>query len=425
MENVPRPEGGALDSGRGTCYNRPIRATRKGEGSFYMNQKEINELRRRFRPEKNAISRIYGCYVNGNREIVSYLDTSLGLMPEEEVELYLERLKKTLTGSLGKNLIDIVFSTKQVMDSDEHRLLSDLRNSQLQDGDAREAFYRTVIDQLDLGEHGYLILLASDVYDVPRRGRDTDESENMFSYIICALCPVKDAGYELRYFHDANEFHGSAIGQMVDNTALGFLFPAFDDRAANIYNALYYTRKPGELHQELIDAVFRTGPLMSAEEQREAFHDVLSESLAEECGYELLRTVHEQLLERIEERREEQNPEPLSLTPRELCDILENGGASAERLEAFERSCGERFGENAVLSPANLIDSKRFEIITPEARVMVNPSCSYVVEYRVIDGRKYLLIPAEHAVTVNGMPVRAVSGPEEDAGTAQGPESEG
>ncbi|MBR4211400.1 MAG: DUF4317 domain-containing protein [Oscillibacter sp.] len=377
-----------------------------------MNQKEVNELRRRFRPEKNAISRIYGCYVNGNREIVSYLDTSLGLMPEEEVELYLARLKKTLTGSLGKNLIDIVFSTQQVMDSDEHKLLSDLRNSQLQNADAREAFYRTVIDQLDLGENGYLILLASDVYDVPRRGRDgrdrADESENMFSYIICALCPVKDAGYALRYFHDANEFHGSAIGQMVDNTYLGFLFPAFDDRAANIYNALYYARKPGDLHQEFIDAVFRTGPVMSADEQREAFHDVLSESLEDECGYDLLQTVHEQLLERMEEHREEQNPEPLSLTPRELCDILGNGGASPERLEAFERSCGERFGENAALTPENLIDSKRFEIITPEARVTVNPSCSYVVEYRVIDGRKYLLIPADHDVTVNGMPVRVV-----------------
>ena len=387
-----------------------------------MNLKEVSELRRRFRPERNAISRIYGCYVNGNREIVSYLDTSLGLMPEEEVELYLARLKKTLTGSLGKNLLDIVFSTKQVMDSDEHKLLSDLRNSQLQNADAREAFYNVVIEQLDLGENGYLILLASDAYDVPRRGRDgaDDESENMFTYMICAICPVKDAGYALRYFHDDNEFHGGALGRMVDNTYLGFLFPAFDDRAANIYNALYYARKPGDLHQEFIDAVFHTGPLMSADEQREAFHDVLSESLADECGYDLIQTVHEQLLERMEEHKDEQNPEPLTMSPRELCDILENGGASAERLEAFERSCGERFGENAILSPSNLIDSKRFEIITPEARISVNPSCSYVAEWRIIDGRKYLLIPAEHDVTVNGMPVStATPGAQESASPAE------
>lgn len=391
-----------------------------------MNLKEVSELRRRFRAEKNAISRVYGCYVNGNREIVSYLDASLGLMPEEEMELYLSRLKKSLTGSLGKNLLDIVFTTQQVMESDEHRLLSDLRNSQLQNADARDSFYQAVIDALDLGENGYLILLASDVYDVPRRGRDgesrLDESETAFSYMICAICPVKDAGYVLRYFHDANEFHGGALGQMVDNTYLGFLFPAFDDRAANIYNALYYARKPGDLHQEFIDAVFNTGPLMSADEQREAFHDALEESLAEECRYDLLQTVHEQLLERMAEHKEEQIPEPLTMSPRELCDILENGGASSERLEAFERSCGERFGENAVLSPENLIDSKRFEIITPEARVTVNPSCSYVVEYRIIDGRKYLLIPADHDVTVNGMPVSTVAPGTENAPPEEGAE---
>lgn len=392
-----------------------------------MNLKEVSELRRRFRAEKNAISRVYGCYVNGNREIVSYLDASLGLMPEEEMELYLSRLKKSLTGSLGKNLLDIVFTTQQVMESDEHRLLSDLRNSQLQNADARDSFYQAVIDALDLGENGYLILLASDVYDVPRRGRDgesrLDESETAFSYMICAICPVKDAGYVLRYFHDANEFHGGALGQMVDNTYLGFLFPAFDDRAANIYNALYYARKPGDLHQEFIDAVFNTGPLMSADEQREAFHDALEESLAEECRYDLLQTVHEQLLERMAEHKEEQIPEPLTMSPRELCDILENGGASSERLEAFERSCGERFGENAVLSPENLIDSKRFEIITPEARVTVNPSCSYVVEYRIIDGRKYLLIPADHDVTVNGMPVSTVAPGTENAPPEEGAEN--
>ena len=95
-----------------------------------MNQKEVRELKRRFRPDKNAISRIYGCFVDPNRRIISYLDESLGLMPEDEVEKYLNLLKKTLSGTLGKNLIDIVFSTQQVVDSPEHRLLTRLRDTQ-------------------------------------------------------------------------------------------------------------------------------------------------------------------------------------------------------------------------------------------------------------------------------------------------------
>ena len=170
-----------------------------------MNLKEVSELRRRFRPENSAVSRVYGCYVNGSsREIISYLDESLGNMPLEEAEKYLSLLKKSLSGALGKNLIDVVFSTAQVMDSDEHRLLSALRESELKDGEIRETFYRAVIDALDMGDNNYLILLAHDAYDVPHRGKDGEadpgRSEEVFSYILCSVCPVKNCKMELGYF---------------------------------------------------------------------------------------------------------------------------------------------------------------------------------------------------------------------------------
>ena len=161
-----------------------------------MNQKEISELRRRFKADRCAISRIYGCYVNSNKEVVSYIDESLGVMPAEEAEKYLELLKKTLSGTLGKNLIDIVFSTSQVMDSEEHRRLMALRDSGLNDGEIRQEFYQKVIETLDMGESNYLILLAHDAYDVPYRGKDgsinADASDQVFSYIVCCICPVKD-----------------------------------------------------------------------------------------------------------------------------------------------------------------------------------------------------------------------------------------
>lgn len=244
-----------------------------------MNQKEISELKRRFRLGKNAIGRIYGCYVNSQKEIVSYLDESLDRMPEEEAEKYLALLKKTLSGALGRNLIDIVFSTQQVADSDEHRRLMALRDSRLKDGEVRQEFYQTVIDSLDMGESNYLILLAHDAYDVPHRGKDgedrADEGDTVFSYIVCCVCPVKDGKLELSYCAGENEFHNCAPSQIVSPPELGFLFPAFDDRAANIYNALTYARKPDELHQEFLDAIFHTEPPMSAGEQREAFQTAL------------------------------------------------------------------------------------------------------------------------------------------------------
>lgn len=374
-----------------------------------MNQKEISELRRRWRPEKNGVSRIYGCYVNGNKEIVSNLDESLGMMSEEEAGKYLSLLKKALSGTLGKNLIDIVFSTQQVMDSEEHRLLSSLRSSALKDGQLRSAFYQKVIDSLDMGGCGYLLLLACDAYDVPRRGKDgelqADGAEDVFSYLLCCICPVKMGRAELNYFPGDNEFHYTA-GQVVSLPELGFLFPAFDDRAANIYNALFYSRKPDELHQEFIDAVFHTDPPMSAAEQREAFQETLSQALEEVCSIEVVQSIHEQLTDHIARHKESKSPEPLTVTVEDIGGILQDCGVPQEQVSAFQAGCGERFGADAVLNPANLIDAGKFEVKTGQASVSVSPECSYLVETRMIDGKKYLLIPAGEDVEVNGQTVR-------------------
>ena len=379
-----------------------------------MNGKEVSELRRRFRPEKSAGSRVYGCYVNGSsREIISYLDESLGNMPLEEAEKYLSLLKKSLSGSLGKHLIDVVFSTAQVADSDEHRLLSALRDSGLKDGGVREEFYRTVIQALDMGEENYLVLLAHDAYDVPRRGRDgeidPDGADEVFSYILCSVCPVKTCKMELGYFPGENEFHSCAAGQVVSAPELGFLFPAFDDRAANIYNALFYSRKPDQIHQEFLDAVFRTEPPMSAAEQKEAFQGALSGALEGACSLEVVQAVHGRLLEKIEANREDKEAEPLALSAGEIGGILRECGVAEERAAAFQAQCGEAFG-GAALNPENLIDAKRFDVKTEQATISLDPAYSYLVETRVIDGRKYLLIPAGEDVEVNGLPVEVTVG---------------
>lgn len=378
-----------------------------------MNQREISELRRRWRPEKSAVSRIYGCFVNSAKKIVSDLDESLGAMPQEEAEEYLGLLKKALSGTPGKNLIDIVFSTQQVADSQEHRLLSSLRTSALKDREARAAFYQRVIDSLDMGDDSYLLLLACDAYDVPHRGRDgeiqADASDEVFTYIVCCVCPVRTGKAELGYFPGDNEFHCTA-GQSVCPPELGFLFPAFDGRTANIYNALFYARKPDQLHQEFIDAVFHTEPPMSAAEQRESFQEALSEALEESCSVEVARTVHERLAERITQHKESRDPEPLAVTARDIGGILRDCGVPRERVDTFRERCDERFGADAALRPANLIDDKKFELRTDQATVSVDPACSYLVETRVIDGRKYILVPVEEDVEINGLPVRFAAG---------------
>ena len=382
-----------------------------------MNQKELNEIRRRIAPNKCGISKLYGCFVNNSsKEIISRIDTSLGLLSEFENEKYLSLLKKVLSGGLGKNLIDITFSTQQVMKGEEHKLLSDLRKSGLNDPGLREEFFQKVIQAVTMEDTNYLILLAYDSYDVPYKSKDdetqADASDTVYTYLLCSICPVKDGKPELAYFPGENQFHSSGISHTVAPPALGFLFPAFDDRAANIYNALYYAKDPNELHQTFIDTVFHTEPPMSAGKQKETFHTVLSDALDEDCSFDVLQQVHEQIREVILDHKESKDPNPLELSPQELGTILKGGGVPGERVQEFQKKCAQEFGTDTSLKPSNLIDSKKFTIETPQVKISVDPEASYLVETRVIGGRKYILIPADDGVEVNGIPVQFPEGKE-------------
>ncbi len=374
-----------------------------------MNQKELGELRRRLRPGKNNLSHVYGCYVSPLKEIIAEVDQPLSLLNEDDVESCLALLRKALSGGLGRNLMNVEFSTRQVAEGEELKRLQALREDKLKDAAARRAFYETIIQSLELGEDSYLILLAQESYDVPFRTRNDetldDASDTVYSYLLCAVCPMREGKPGLGYVPNENALHVKTAGRLAAPPEVGFLWPAFDDRAANLYNALYYARKPELLHGEFLSGVFGTEPPLSAPEQREAFETALTDALGAECSMELVQAVHEQLRERIELHKESRDPEPLTVTAKDVGGMLRECGVEAERVSAFQDYCDQRLGEEAAVDPANLIDSRRFQIKAGEITITVKPELSGQVESRVLEGRTYLLIPAGDGVEVNGLPV--------------------
>lgn len=375
-----------------------------------MNEKEIGELRRRLKPDRHPVSRVYGCYVNENKEIISTFEQPMGLLTEEEGEQYLTLLKKVLSGGVGRNLIDIAFTTRQVADSEEHRLLMALRESQLRDEESRRRFYETIIPTLEL-ESNYLILLAHSAYDVPFRSktdaleRDRDGSEEVYSHILCSVCPVKQRKPGLSYDHDQQTFHMERGDWLVSPPQLGFLFPAFDDRSTNLYNALLYTKDLGDSHEEFVDAVFRTRVPKPAEEQKSTFESILSDALEEECSMEVVQTVQDHLCGMIEAHKESRVPEPLTIRRGEVEEVLENCGISEVHMAKFNVAFDSEFGVDQPVSPRNIIDTRRFQVKTPDVVIQVKPEAADLVETRVIDGVKYILIRAEESVEVNGVHV--------------------
>jgi hypothetical protein len=373
-----------------------------------MNEKEVAEIRRRFRADKTNIDYVRGIFVNEKREIVSEFKQYLGMLTEEEANSILATVKKTLSGSLGKNLVDISFSANQVIDGEEHKLLTSMRESALGNEEAVNAFYNKVINSVDI-EGNFLVILAHECLDVFKKGNDgesEEDSSSSFSYIICAVCPIKASQTSLTYYIHGNKFRNVSEDAIVGAPEIGFMFPAYESHAANIYNALYYSRNTANNHPDFIASVFNTSMPMPAQEQKETFNALLTDTMADDCSYDVIESVHTELSNIIDTHKENKEDDPLVISKGTVKDILKSCGVTEDHIESFDEKYNEAFGEDTQISPQNIIDRKSFQLRTPDVVVKVDPEKLDMVETRIIDGQKYILIRAENDVEVNGVNIK-------------------
>lgn len=387
-----------------------------------MNQRDFSELRRRLNPEKRNQNIIRGCYVSHDGQVISTFAQPVYGMAQEEVEKYMAIFKRTLSGTASQNLLPVEFTARQTMEGDEHKLLMDLRASALKDDMAVNELYEKIVRYIQSIKEqevqsveaaqtacNYLILLTYDGYDVPYKDNndeaDAERSTDVFSYILCAVCPVKPTKPALGYFAVEGEFHNKPMDWMVAMPELGFLFPCFEERSANIYTAMFYTRSADDLHDEFMKNVFGAEPQMPAAEQKETFQAVLQETLKEECSLDVMQAVHETISTMIEERKADKHAEPLCLSRQDVKDVLQSSGVSQEKLDAFDQQYSEAFGAYTELPAVNMVTPKAFKVNTPSVTINVDPAHSDLIETRIIDGRRYILVLADGDVAVNGVNV--------------------
>jgi len=388
-----------------------------------MNQRDLSELRRRLNPDKKNPTVIRGCYTDHMGQVISMFAQPVYHLPQEENEKYMSLFKKVLSGTQGQNLLPVEFSAAQVMDGAQHKMLSELRESGLTDEDAVNALFERALGYIQamgmaqaqsVDEQqkacNYLVLLLHDGYDIAYRDQngetDQEQSTDVFSYILCAVCPVKQTKPQLTYVMEDANFRVHSADWAVGAPDLGFLFPAYEEHSANIYKAMFYTRDAAQTHEDFMKGVFGAERCMPAREQTETFQAVLQEALEDECSMDVVQAVHETVRTMIEEQKADKTAEPLSLSKQEVKQVLESCGVSEEKAQAFEEHYDETFGEYAELPAVNLVTPKQFKVDTPSVSIRVDPQRSDLIETRVIDGKNYILVLADGDVQVNGVNVK-------------------
>jgi len=369
-----------------------------------MNKKEIAEIKKQLNPTRQTITRICGCYVSAEKEKITTFSQSFGILEEEEIFKYLDIFKKSLSGTLGKNLLNMEFPVESEEEGGTEKFLYDLRQSHLEDDGLLDEFYDKVIDSYITGE-SYLILLIANAYDVPGKGTDElemfDASDEVYDYFQAVICPVDLAKPALSYDRETQSFHSLNRQWIVGMPVLGFLFPAFNDRGNDIHSVLYYSKDSEDLHFDFTDRLLGCALPLSAGLQKEAFQQVVEQALGENCSFEMVKEIHDTLREAAEEAKDD--PDPVSFGKHDVKVILSKAGAEDDDLRDFDTVYDENVGEDGRIQAANVMSRTKFEVHTPDITISVSPDRTDLIEERMIDGRRCLVIPVTDELTVNGI----------------------
>lgn len=365
---------------------------------------EISEIKKQFSEANCTISKICACYVGGEKDKITQMREAFLSLPEEEAARYFQILRKGLSGTLGKNMINLDFPLDAEFQDGAQKFLLKLRDSHLEDDELLEQFYDKIIEAYPYTQN-YLILLIDCNYDVPGRtldGLDLDDaSDEVYHYIYCVLCPVKQSKPGLTYEPQDKLFKSRICDWIVDAPMHAFLFPAFHDRSTDLHSCLYYTKDSEKPFEDFVYSVLGCTMPIPAGFQKEAFQTIVAETLGENRELEVLRNIHETLYDMIEEHADE--PAPLVLDKSEVKNVLAKSGVSNEQLETFDRHFDDTLGASSELLATNIAETRKFEVKTPDVVIKVNPERSDLVETKVIDGRTYLLIEVGSNIEVNGV----------------------
>ena len=328
-----------------------------------MNKKDILELKKRFKKNNCTFTKMCGCYVNGEKNILlKFRETFLNL-EEDDYFKYLEIAKKVLSGTMGNNLLELNFPLNDEYINERQLSLMELKKSQLKDDKLLDDFYKLIIENYHYTGN-FLILIFHDAYDIITKTTDNaklDESEEVYEYILCAICPVELSKAGLRYFEDENAIKSRIRDWVVEAPVHGFVFPAFIDRGSDVNSIIYYTKNAKDPHPELMGEALGCTSKQTATEQKETFNGIIKNALGsdEKKSNHFFMEIQEILNNKIEEHNtvHENSHEPIVLTNNVIQEILTESGVPEEITTKIEKSYTESFGDTPPLAET-LLDNK-------------------------------------------------------------------
>ena len=380
-----------------------------------MDKKGIAEIKKCFKKEDCRIDRMVSCFLNEEGEIISRFSDSFYALEDKELFKYCELFKQSLSGKVGRNLYTLAFPLEEEAEGGKQNTLYKLLQSELKDEALYNAFFESLRQDYPIpGKH--LLLLAHGVYDIPSKTSDgltlEDASEQVYSFILFALCPVSLLKEGLCFDKQSDSFVSRSEDFVVQKPEISFLYPAFHDRSSDIHELLYRCKKREDSLDTLPEVLFGTSLPMGEKQQKNCFSKLVEEILQEDCTFENVRLLQEELAELQNKENEEEREQ--SLPKNQVKALLEKAGASEEQLLNFSFLYDEELGDkNEKLFLENLADNT-LRLDSENLHLRIKNEVSAILESRIIDGKEYLLLPISDNLECNGISIRRRLSAKED-----------
>lgn len=409
-----------------------------------MNKRDVLELKKRLTKKDCTFTKMSGCYVNSNKEIVLTFTEDFRDLREEEYYKYLDIASKVLSGTVGNNLLKLDFSNDAEEVGGIQQMLLGIRESNLLNDGLLDTFYKHVIENFYYVGN-YLILLFKDIYDVPAKTKDnfkTGESDEVYEYILCAICPVDLSKPALQYLEGESRIGASVRDWIVGMPETGFVFPCFDERSANIHSTLFYSKNTKEPHADFMEEVLSCKGKKTTTEKKQVFKSiVINSSENDEKGEALFTTIQGGLNdilinEQIDETESSEGYQPVLtkeaiLMLNDYVDIPKNvtehiAKAWEEEFDEEEAPQIKQIVEKKLVNEANHIETEKSLVKENAAlRKQLNVHESFneneddheedvilrvskkkesEITYKIVEGQKCILIPVndESKTFING-----------------------
>lgn len=398
-----------------------------------MQKKDILELKRRLKKGECTFTKMRGCYVDSQKNILLHINETFLNLEEEEFYKYLEIAKKALSGTIGNNLLELSF-LREEEGAEAQKFFLWLRDSGLKSDGLLDVLYDRIIKEYDYAGN-YLILLFHDAYDVITKTTDNnklDESEEVYEYVLCAICPVELTKAGLGYHKEQNIIAPRIRDWVVSVPESGFLFPAFSDRSSDVNAMGYFVKDAKKAQPEFMRNALGCEPKRTAAEEKKTFHTILKEVISEELedSKNVILDIQQDLSDLVDEHKNVFENEPVLLTAPAIREAMADKGLSEDTITKVAEICQEEFGDVPPLAE-NLIDNKALqnraavkktealaleveslkqqlaeqkELPEKEIQLQVPPEKLSVIKTEILHGQKCIVIPLaedEHA-KVNG-----------------------